>query len=166
MSKSAKTSLPIASSGTPPRKLDKLLAFMAAGRWDRALSLAASWPDLGEQRERIRAAAAAQLSPGLYRGMGKDPDALVADGVLALRERYVLEPVLKFATPELVEQAIAILLSEGWPQAPRAEVIHRAVSYALLAADEAGHDVRSLYSVFHAALQERVESIVDKIATA
>lgn len=76
------------NSGNPPRKVDKLRALMAAGKWRQALSLAASWPELGEHRDLIKQAASAALSPRFYSSMGKDPDALIAAGVEALKERY------------------------------------------------------------------------------
>lgn len=72
----------------PPRKIDKLRALMAASQWARALSLASSWPELGEHRDVIKTAASAQLSPVFYASMGKDPKALVEAGIAALKARY------------------------------------------------------------------------------
>lgn len=78
----------MSTNGNPPRKLDTLRALMAAGKWGRAISLASSWADLGEQRDAIRQAASALLSPSFYEGMGKDPQALAAAGIAALKARY------------------------------------------------------------------------------
>lgn len=61
---------------------------MRAGHWPQAIKFAARFPRLGEHRAAILTASAALLSPGLYRGMGRDPAALVEAGVAALRERY------------------------------------------------------------------------------
>jgi hypothetical protein len=64
---------------------------MEAGEWHEALRLAASWPRLGEHKRRIEQGWAAMSRPDFYRELGHDPDALVADGVAALRERYGTE---------------------------------------------------------------------------
>ena len=74
--------------GSPPRKVDALLAAMAAGHWPKAIKMAARWPKLGEQREAIKAASAALLSPDFYRGLGQDPEAMIAAGIEALKARY------------------------------------------------------------------------------
>jgi hypothetical protein len=70
------------------KKIDTLKALMAADEWDKAIKFAAKFPRLGNERDAILSAAAALLSPGLYRGMGRDPDALVANGKAALMARY------------------------------------------------------------------------------
>ena len=74
------------------KKIDKLRALMDAGDWDAALKLASRFPRLGEQRDDIRRAASALLSPGMYRGMGKDPGALIDAGRAALIARYPRRP--------------------------------------------------------------------------
>ena len=70
------------------KKIDTLKALMAADKWDKAIKFAAKFPRLGNERDAILSASAALLSPGLYRGMGRDPDALVANGKAALMARY------------------------------------------------------------------------------
>lgn len=70
------------------KKIDSLKALMAAGQWDKAIKFAARFSDLGAQRGAILTASSALLSPGLYRGMGRDVDALIADGKAALISRY------------------------------------------------------------------------------
>lgn len=68
--------------------LDKLKQLMAAEDWHNALKLAAGWPELGEHKLAIQQAWAAKSNPGFYKQMRKDPAAMVAAGVAALKERY------------------------------------------------------------------------------
>lgn len=70
------------------RKIDRLRALMVAEDWPAALSLAAKFPRLGEHEERITRGDAACKRPDFYRQIKRDPAALVADGIAALRERY------------------------------------------------------------------------------
>lgn len=70
------------------KKIDTLKQHMAAGEWPKALKLAASWPRLGEHKAAIQKAWAAQSNPSFYRQIGQDPDALVAAGINALKNRY------------------------------------------------------------------------------
>jgi hypothetical protein len=72
----------------PPKKIDLLRAHMAAGEWRAALHLAARFPRLGEHKVRITRAWDALANPRIYREMGRNVDALVADGIAALKERY------------------------------------------------------------------------------
>lgn len=69
-------------------KLARLKACLAAGDPIGALRIAAKFPALGEHKERITRGWAAHQSQELYREMGHDPAALVADAVAAIRERY------------------------------------------------------------------------------
>lgn len=77
-----------ASSAVP--KIDQLRAFAAAGDWHSALRLAAKFQDLGDHKREITAGAEALARPGFYRQIKKDPDALVAAGIAALKARYGL----------------------------------------------------------------------------
>jgi hypothetical protein len=70
------------------KKIDQLRAMMDAGDWPAAIKFAARFPRLGEHEKPIRQASSAMLSPGMYRGMGKDPDALIEAGKRALIDRY------------------------------------------------------------------------------
>jgi len=72
----------------PQKKVEILAEMMNTGDWHSALRLAASWPKLGEHEKAIRQGWAAKSNPALYLQMHKDPDALVAAGVAALKERY------------------------------------------------------------------------------
>lgn len=72
-------------------KLSKLKELMAAGDYSAALRLAASWPRLGDHRDAITAARAADTNPEFYRSIGRDPGAMVALGIEAIRERYNIE---------------------------------------------------------------------------
>jgi hypothetical protein len=75
-------------SGTPPRKIDELRAIMAAGDWPRALAFAAKFPRLGEFKRAIERGHQAAARPEFTRAVGRDPDADIAAGIAALRERY------------------------------------------------------------------------------
>jgi hypothetical protein len=70
------------------KKIDILRRLMDAGDWDGAIKMASKFPRLGEHEKPIRQASSAMLSPGLYRGMGKDPFALIESGKQALIARY------------------------------------------------------------------------------
>lgn len=71
-------------------KFDKLKAHAAVGDWQAALRIAARFPSLGEHRAQIVRAHEAYLRPGFYIQIGKDPAAIVAEGIAALRARYRL----------------------------------------------------------------------------
>lgn len=73
-------------------KTAQLIALMRAEDWPRALSLAASFRMLGNHRAVIHRAHAARINPRFYRGLGLDPDALVAAGILALKQLYPERP--------------------------------------------------------------------------
>lgn len=73
-------------------KLSQLLAMMERGEWEGALRMAAKFPDLGEHKRAITLAWDSFQSPSLYRQMGRDPAALWAAGVAALKARYLREP--------------------------------------------------------------------------
>ena len=59
------------------------------GKFREAIRRAAKFQDLGEHRDRILSAREAYERPEFQRQIGKDPDALILDGIEALRERYV-----------------------------------------------------------------------------
>jgi len=70
------------------KKIDTLKALMASGEWEKAIKFAARFPRLGAERDAILSASSALLSPGLYRGMGRDVGAMVDAGRAALMSRY------------------------------------------------------------------------------
>lgn len=72
-------------------KLAKLKGLLASGDEIGALRIAAKFPALGEHKERITRAWAAHTNRDTYAAMGQDPDALIADGIRAIRERYNIE---------------------------------------------------------------------------
>ena len=76
------------TAGSFETKLSQLRRMMTAEDWEGALRMAARFPDLGKQKAAITRAWDARQSPGLYRQMGKDPEALWQAGIAALRERY------------------------------------------------------------------------------
>lgn len=73
---------------TPASKLDQLAALMKAGRWEKALALAAKFQDLGEHARAITRGDNAAKRPDFYRQIKQDPGALVAAGIAALKARY------------------------------------------------------------------------------
>lgn len=70
------------------KKIDQLRGFMAAGDWTSALRLAARFPRLGDEKVVITRAWDSLQNPSFYLQIGKDPDALFAAGVAALRAKY------------------------------------------------------------------------------
>jgi hypothetical protein len=77
------------AAGAFESKLSRLLRMMTAEDWEGALRMAAKFPDLGAHKAAITRAWDAHQSPSLYRQMGKDPAALWAAGIEALKERYL-----------------------------------------------------------------------------
>lgn len=75
---------------TVESKLSVLRACVARGDYRGALRIAAKFPRLGAHRDRIQRGWAAASRPEFYRTLGRDPAAIEADGVAALRERYGL----------------------------------------------------------------------------
>ncbi len=71
-----------------PTKTQRLIEFMRAGDWPRALSLATSCRRRGPHRDPIRLAHECRAYPRFYRGLGRDPEAATAAGIAALQELY------------------------------------------------------------------------------
>ena len=69
-------------------KTQRLRDLMAAGDWNRALSLANSFRRLGPYRDTIRLAHECRVHPRFYRGLGRDPEAATAAGIAALQQLY------------------------------------------------------------------------------
>lgn len=69
-------------------KLSKLKAAFDNGDHVAALRIAAKFPQLGEEKEAITRAWNAIQSPDFYREIGKDPEAMIADGIESIRRRY------------------------------------------------------------------------------
>ena len=80
-------------------KTAQLVAFMRAGDWGRALSLASTFRLLGEHRVVIHRAHAARTNPSFYRGLGRDPEATVRAGISALQTLYPERPPTTEDTP-------------------------------------------------------------------
>lgn len=74
---------------TEPRtKISILREHMAAGKWQKAISIAAKFPRLGEHKETILRAHGAYTNPHFYAQIGKDLEALKEAGRIALLEKY------------------------------------------------------------------------------
>lgn len=76
------------AEGEPERKLDTLHAAMRAGDWREAMRIAAAFPRLGDEKAAITRAWEAYQRPDFMRQLRRDPNALIAEGVAALRRRY------------------------------------------------------------------------------
>lgn len=72
-------------------KLSIIVDAARIGDWRTALKVAAKFPQLGDHKARITTAWAALNNAQFYREIQKDPEALVKDGIAALKERYDLE---------------------------------------------------------------------------
>lgn len=71
-------------------KLDRIKEYAAVGDWRAALRIAARFPQLGDHKAAIKRAHEAFENGHFYRQIGKDPEALIAEGIAALRVRYRL----------------------------------------------------------------------------
>ena len=69
-------------------KLSKLKAAAAAGDWRQALRIAARFPELGDHKAAIKRGHEAYENGRFYQQIGRDPEALIADGIAALKDRY------------------------------------------------------------------------------
>ena len=69
-------------------KLSILKNHASTGDWKRAIAIAAKFHDLGEQRNAILDAHIALTNPRWTRGLGKNVDAVISAGILALCARY------------------------------------------------------------------------------
>lgn len=69
-------------------EIGKIRRQWVEGDREGALVTAARLNGLGKERDAIQRGRAAQMNPELYRQMGKDPEALVARGIEAVRRRF------------------------------------------------------------------------------
>ena len=74
----------------PQTKLSAVLSYLDAGLPHEALRIAARFPQLGAERAAILDAHVAITNPRFCRQLGKDPEALIAVGVAALRSKYLM----------------------------------------------------------------------------
>lgn len=72
-------------------KPQQILDALAAGDDRTALRVASSFQHLGKHKAAITRGWAALQRPDFYRELGQNPDALVAEGLAAVRERYIDE---------------------------------------------------------------------------
>lgn len=70
------------------KKIDVLRAHIAAQDWRKAVSLAAKFPRLGDEKEVITRAQTAFINPGFLRQIGKDPERCIEAGKAAIMRRY------------------------------------------------------------------------------
>ncbi len=70
------------------KKIDQLIIFVNAGQWDKAFSLAAKFPRLGQHKRAIIGAHEATAHPDFYRQINKDVVGMVEEGKTAIYDRY------------------------------------------------------------------------------
>lgn len=76
----------------PPTKISLLRAAAAADNWAAALRIAARFDRLGDEGAAIKRAHECLTGrAGFYMQLGRDPEALVAEGIEALRRRYLID---------------------------------------------------------------------------
>lgn len=78
----------MATDSMPRTKISQLREIMEQGRWEDALKFAGKFPDLGTDKVVITRGREALIRPDFFRQIKKDPAALVADGIAAMRRRY------------------------------------------------------------------------------
>ena len=81
------------SKGAQMTKLDTLKTAAAAGDWQTAFSIAARFPRLGAHRNAILDAHSAYTNPRFLVQIGRDVDACIEGGKLALIAAYGLDTV-------------------------------------------------------------------------
>jgi hypothetical protein len=69
-------------------KLSQVKVAFNAGDFAKAIRIASKFEDLGNQRNAILDANLAITNPRWMRGIGKDIEQAIADGIKALRIRY------------------------------------------------------------------------------
>lgn len=72
-------------------KLDLLKAAAQSGDWKKAVAIAARFPRLGEYRSAVLDAHMAYTNPRFLAQIGRDADACIAAGKLALITAYRIE---------------------------------------------------------------------------
>jgi hypothetical protein len=71
-------------------KLDMLRAAYARGNFRGAIGIAAKFPQLGDAKVAVTRAWMAYTRPGFCKQIGRSPDELIEQGLVALRARYSL----------------------------------------------------------------------------
>jgi hypothetical protein len=69
-------------------KLDQLKAAAAQGDWQKAIAIAARFPQLGKIRNAVLDAHTAYTNPGFLSQLGRDPEACKLAGQSALIDAY------------------------------------------------------------------------------
>jgi len=77
---------------SPKSNLETMRELIAKEDWTTAFRIASSFKNLGAQKARITRAWEVIQRPDFYRQIRKDPEAIIADGIAALRERFAEKP--------------------------------------------------------------------------
>jgi hypothetical protein len=72
----------------PVTKISQVKVAAANGDWVRAIAIASKFHELGAHKAAIMGAREAYCRPTFQRQIGKDPEALIAAGIIALKDRY------------------------------------------------------------------------------
>ena len=75
-------------------KLSQVLKALAANDFKKAISLAAKFPRLGNERNAILDAHMAFTNPRFASQLGKDLEQLKLNGIAALRAKYIRETII------------------------------------------------------------------------
>lgn len=78
------------SGAQPATKLDTLREAFARCDYQKALAIAARFPQLGKERDAILEAHGAYTNPRFAQQLGKDTGVLIHTGIEALRTKYAL----------------------------------------------------------------------------
>ncbi len=76
------------SEHEPTKKIDILVDFIKSKNWEKALSLASSFPRLGSHKKVITRAHEMIVNPKFYIQLGYNEKETILKGVDALKERY------------------------------------------------------------------------------
>lgn len=87
-SKPKRPAMPKAKAPGEWDKREELRKHIAAEDWPKALKLAKSYSKLGDDKVAIERAWEAYARPDFCRALGRDPDALKAAGIEAVRRRF------------------------------------------------------------------------------
>ena len=124
---------------TQPRtKISQLREAAASDDWVKAMSIAAKFPRLGDEKEAIlRAHECLTGNADFHRQLGKDPDQLIADGIDALKSKYKLgDEKMSVATAETATKKTRRATVARKPRKPTAKKAAKVIAGEAPSKDE------------------------------